>query len=152
MVVDRTGSVAPTYARTGVPALVVDAGKVRGTFRVDCALMLTLHIGITLEARVTGAGGCSISLPALSIDATGTWSAGVNNFGSWCCGGRSVARCEGISNKTLITDANRNMVSNIAIGIDSTETRTRILTLSVDTRFVNWAILVYDTLRSTVWW
>ena len=83
MVVDRAGGVCPAHPRTGVSTLVVDAGQVRGTLRVDGALMFTLHIGVTLEARVTGTGGSSISLSALSIDSTRTWSAGIYNFRCW---------------------------------------------------------------------
>ena len=89
--VDGAGGVGPAHPRAGVAALVVDAGQVRGALRVDGALMFTLDIGVTLEAGVTGARGRSISLPTLSIDATRTGSAGINDFWSWCSCGWSVA-------------------------------------------------------------
>ena len=91
MVVDRAGGVCPAHPGAGVSTLVVDAGQVRGALRVDGALMFTLHIRVTLEASITGTGGSSISLSAFSIDATRTWSAGINDFWSWCSSGWSVA-------------------------------------------------------------
>ena len=52
----------------------------------------------------------------------------------------------------MITDANRNMVSNIAVSIDSTEAGAGILTFSVDTGLVSWTVRVDSTFRSAVWW
>ena len=152
MTLDPTRRPDPTDPRAGVDTLVSNTGQGGGAVGVDGALGLTLNVRVALEAGVTRARGRLVPVCALSIDATGTWSAGVDDFGSWCCGGRSVARCEGISNKTLITDANRNMVSNIAIGIDSTETRTRILTFSVDACLVCRTVRVDDTFWSAVGW
>ena len=137
MVVDGAGGVGPADSRTGVATLVADAGQVGGALRVDGALVSTLHIGVTLEAGKTGTGGRSISLPTLCIDATRTWSAGINDFWSWCSCGRSVAGGKGISNKALITDTNWNMVSHIAVCINSTKARARVLTSSVDTGLIS---------------
>ena len=91
MVVDRAGGVSPTNSWARVTALVTDTGQVGGALRVNSALVSALHIGITLETWVTGAGGSSISFSALSIDATGTWSAGIYDFWSGCSSGWSVA-------------------------------------------------------------
>ena len=83
MSVDGAGGVGPAHPGAGVPTLVVDAGQVRGALRVDGALVFTLHIGVTLETGVTCTRGRSISLSTLSIDATRTGSAGINDFWSW---------------------------------------------------------------------
>ena len=91
MVVDRAGGMSPTNSWAGVTALVTDAGQVGGALRVNSALMSALHIGISLESRVTGAGGSSISFSALSVDATRTGSAGIYDLWSWCSSGWSVA-------------------------------------------------------------
>ena len=133
MVVDRAGGMGSTHSRAGVPALVVDTGKVVGAFWVDGTLMLALHIRVTLETRVTCAGGSSISFSALCIDSTWTWSAGVNDFWSWSSGCRSVAGGERIPNESLVTDTDRNMISDIAVCINTTQSRTGVLTFSVDT-------------------
>ena len=87
----------------------------------------------------------------LGIDTTGRRIARLDDFyWSGCC--FPVALYKWIANKAFVADTYWYMISHVTLGIDATETRTRILTLSVDTSFVNWAILVYDTLRSTVWW
>ena len=48
MVVDGACGVSATNSRTGVPALLVHAGKVGGTLLVDGALGLALRIWISL--------------------------------------------------------------------------------------------------------
>ena len=91
VVVDRAGGVGPTHSWARVATLVADAGQVGGALGVNGALMSALHIGIALETGVTGAGGSSISFSALSIDATRTWSARINDLWSWCSSCWSVA-------------------------------------------------------------
>ena len=50
------------------------------------------------------------------------------------------------------TNANWIMVPNIAFCIDTTKSWTRILTFPVDACFVYWAVSIYCTFWSTVWW
>ena len=42
----------------------------------------------------------------------------------------------------MVTDTNRNMISDSAVSIDSTEARAGILTLPVDAGFVSWAVSI----------
>ena len=50
----------------------------------------------------------------------------------------------------MITHTDRDVVSNPAVSIDTTEARTRVLALSVDTSFVSGTVLVDLTLGPTV--
>ena len=58
---------------------------------------------------------------------------------------------EGVTNVSLVTNTDGNVVSNPAVGIDSTESWTGILTLSVDACFVLRTFRVDNTFRSAVW-
>jgi hypothetical protein len=71
-----------TDPRTGVSALLVNAGQVGGTLLVDCTLRLALNIGIALEARKTLARGSSVSVITNCIVSTGRRVAGVDDFRS----------------------------------------------------------------------
>ena len=106
MIVDTAACIGPTHPWARVPALVVDAGQSRGTLWVDGALMPTLHIRISLQSRIAHTGGSPISFSALCIDSTGTWSARINNFWSYCSGWRSAATGKGVSNIALVADTN----------------------------------------------
>ena len=44
------------------------------------------------------------------------------------------------------------MVPDLAVSVDTTQTRTGVLALSVDARPVRGAVGIDHTLRSTVWW
>ena len=63
-----------------------------------------------------------------------------------------VASAEGISLITLVADTNRHVVPDPAVGIDATQSRTRILTLSVDAGLVRGTVRVDHTFWSAVWW
>jgi hypothetical protein len=69
--------VGTAHPRTGIATLVVDAGLVARTLRVDGALGLALHIGIAHVVPDAGAGGGIAPVSALGIDAA--W-AGVAGF------------------------------------------------------------------------
>ena len=55
---------------------------------------------------------------------------------------------ERISNISLNTSARRNMTSDLALGIDSTGSRTRVNTFIPLTGFVRGTVRVYHTFRS----
>ena len=59
---------------------------------------------------------------------------------------------EGISDVTLVADADWYMVAHITIGIDTTQARAGVLTLAADARLVRRAVRVHDTLRPAVGW
>ena len=59
---------------------------------------------------------------------------------------------KGISDVALVTDADRNMVSHITIGIDTAEARAGVLTLASDASLVRGAVRVDDTLWAAVGW
>lgn len=125
-----------THPGTWVHTLVPDTGQVLGTVGVDGTFWFAFNIGVALEARVTCARGSLVSIGAFSIDTTWRWSTWVNDLWSWCSGGGSVTTGEWISNISLIANTKWDMVSNTAVSIDTTESRTWVLTFSVDTRFV----------------
>ena len=151
MSLDPAGGPDPAHPGAGVHTLVADTGQVPGAVRVDGALRLTLNVRVALEAGVTGTGGGSVPVGTLSIDPTGRGTAGINDL--WCRGYRrkivkkifcfcenltclSVTAGEWISNIALVTNTQRDVVSDPAVSIDSTESRTGILTFSVDACFV----------------
>lgn len=151
VVAGGTSCVRSTHSRTGVPALVVDARLVGGAVGVDGALMPALHVRVTLQSREADTGGRLVSLLALSVDATRGGVAWVYNFRSRCCGWRSPTLAEGIANVALVTDADGNMVSDVAVGVDTTQARTWVLALASDTGLVGRTVGVDHTLRPAVW-
>jgi hypothetical protein len=74
-----------THSRTGVNTLVPHACLGYRAVWVDGALRLALDVGVALQTGETGAGSCSLSLPALCIDPTGGRATGVDNIRSWGC-------------------------------------------------------------------
>ena len=124
--------VAATNSRTRVFALLRDTSQVRGTLLVDCALRFALNIGISPKTRKTLTRGCSCPLIANCIDATRRRITRVDNFRSWWLGCDPIASVEGVSLVPLVANTDGNMISHSAICIDSTKSRTRILTASVD--------------------
>ena len=151
MVCDPASGMDTTDPRTGVFTLVIDTGLVIGTLWVGDTLRLTLNVRVPSVIKNTSARGCPSQFWTFRIGTTWRWVAGLYDFyWSLCC--LSVTLNKWISNKTRIADTNWYMISDIALGIDATQTRTRILTFSVDACFINLAILVYDTFWSTIWW
>ena len=132
MSLDPAGGPDPAHPGAGVHTLVADTGQVPGAVRVDGALRLTLNVRVALEAGVTRARGRLVPVCALSIDATGTGATWVNDLRRKCGGGGSVAAGEWVSNVSLVTDTQRHMISDTAVGIDTTEAGAGVLTLSVD--------------------
>ena len=133
---DPAGGSDPTHPGARVHTLVADTGKSLGTVGVDGTLGLALDVGIALEARVAGARGRLVSVRALGIDATRTGSAGINDLRSRGGGGWSVAAGERVPDVSLVTDAQRHVAPDPAVGIDATEAWTGVLTLSVDAGLV----------------
>ena len=136
MALHPAGGSDPTNPGTRVHTLVADTGKPLGAVRVDGALGLALNVRVALEARVTRARGSLVPVCALSIDATWAGATWVNDLRRWGGGGWSVAAGEWVSNVSLVTDTQRHVIPDTAVGIDTTEAGTGVLTLSVDTGLV----------------
>ena len=136
MTLDPAGGSDSTHPGARVHTLVADTRQSLGTVGVDGTLGLALDVRVALEAGVAGARGRLVSVRALGIDATRTGPAGVNNFRSWCSSCWSVAAGERVSDISLVTDAQRHVAPDPAVGIDATEAWTGVLTLSVDAGLV----------------
>ena len=121
---------AATHSRTRVFALLRDASQVGWTLLVDGALRLAFNIGVTLKTRQTLARGSTVSFIANCIDATRRWIAGVDNFRSWWLGCDPIASVEGVSLVPLVANTDWYVVPDPAVGIDTTQARTRILAFS----------------------
>ena len=147
-----TGCMGAADPGAGVHALVSDTCLVCWTVVVDCALWLTLNIGIPKHFRDACAGCSSISFIAYCVDATGRRIARVYDLRPWGLSGNSVASAEGISLVSLVADTNGHMVSDSAVSIDATKARARVLAFPVDAGQLLRAVRVDDTLRSAVWW
>ena len=152
MVIHRAGGVGTAHTRTWVSTLVVDASLVGRAVWVDCALMLAFNVRIALKTRKTDASSGLVPFSTLCIDSTWRRVAGIDDL--WTDGGCwwSSALTEGISDEALVADANRNMVSHVAVSVDTAEARAGVLTLAADARLVRRAVRVHDTLRSAVGW
>ena len=142
---------AATNSRTRVFALLRDASQVGWTLLVDGALRLAFNIGVTLKTRQTLARGSTVSFIANSIDSTWRWVARINDLRLWwlCC--HPVTSVERISLITLIANADRDVVSDPAVGIYATKSWARVLAFLVDTGQFLRAVGVDHTLRPTVW-
>ena len=140
------------HTRTWVSTLVVDASLVGRAVWVDCALMLAFNVRIALKTRKTDASSGLVPFSTLCIDSTRRRVAGIDDL--WTDGGCwwSSALTEGISDEALVADADRNMVSHVAVSVDTAEARAGVLTLAADARLVRRAVRVHDTLRPAVGW
>ena len=90
------------------------------TVGVDGTFRFAFNVWVALQTWVAGARGSLVSICALSIDATWRWSAWVNDLWSWCGGGGSVTAGEWISDVSLVTDTQRDVVPDTAVGVDTT--------------------------------
>ena len=152
VVVYGAGGVGTTHTRTGVSTLVVDACLVGGAVGIDCALMLTFNIGISLKTRQTDACSCLVPFPTLCVDSTGRWVARINDlWANGSCWWPSTLT-EWISDVALVADADGHMVSHVAICVYTTEARAWVLALSSDASLVRGAVRVDDTLWPAVGW
>ena len=139
-----------------------------GTLWVGGTLWLALNVGISLETWQTGTGCCLVPLSADSIEAAGTWSAGIydlwlGRFGwklklkyfSKLGQQRKLTSCESalserISLVSLVTDTQRDVVPHFTVSPCATETRAGVPALSRDTGKLWGTVGVKNTLRLTV--
>ena len=140
VVIHRTCGVGSTHTRAWVSTLVVDARLVGRAVWIDCALMLAFNVGIAFKTGQADASSCLVPFPALCIDSTRRWVAGIDDL--WANGScrRPSALTEGISDVTLVADADWYMVAHVTIGIDTTQARAGVLTLASDACFVRRAV------------
>lgn len=137
-------------SRTGILTLLLNTCQVRGALLVDGALRLAFNVRVPLETRQALTGGCPVSFIANCVSPTRSGVARVNDFWPPSGGCDSVASVKGISLVSLVADTNRHMIPDPTVGIDATETGTRVLTLSGDAGQLLGAVRVDHTLRATV--
>ena len=133
---DPAGGSDPTHPGARVHTLVADTGQSLGTVGVDGTLGLALDVRVALEAGVAGARGRLVPVRALGVDATRTGPTGINDLRSRGGGGWSVAAGERVPDVSLVTDAQRHVVPDSAVGIDAAQAWTGVLALSVDAGLV----------------
>ena len=117
---------------------------------VYCAFRLALNVGITLKTRQALTRSSSGPFITNCIDATRRRIARVDNFRPWWLGCDPIASVEGVSLVALVANTDWYVVPDPAVGIDTTQARTRINTFLLSTSLVLRTILVEYTLRSTV--
>ena len=150
MIVDSTRGMSPTHPGTWVPTLVVEASLIPGTLRVHGTLGLALNIGVAHIIQDAATRRSIASLRAIRISTTRGGVAGLNHF-YWSRGRAwSVTLCKGVSYEALVADTQGNVVANLAVGVNTTKARTRVLALSADTSPICWAVCVDQTLGSAV--
>ena len=119
-------------------------------FLVDGALRLAFNIRVTLKSRQTLARGFTVPFVTNGIDTTWGWVARVNDLWPGRLGSHRVTSAKGISLVSLIAYADRDMISDSAVGINATKTRTWIFAEFVDACKFLRAVRVDHTLRTTV--
>lgn len=150
MIVDSTGGMGPTHPGTWVPTLVVEASLVPGTLWVHRTLGLALNIGVAHIIQDAATRRSITSLRAIGISTTWGWVARLNHFyWSRSCAW-SVTLCKGVSYEALVADTQGNVVANLAVGVNTTKARTRVLALSANTSPICWAVCIDQTLGSAV--
>ena len=117
---------------------------------VDGALRLAFNIRVSLKTGQTLARGCTVPFVANGIDTTWRWIARVNDLWPWRLGSHPVTSVKGIPLVSLIAYADRDMISDSAVGINATKTRTWIFAEFVDACKFLRAVRVDHTLRTTV--
>lgn len=84
MIENGTEGAMATHARTGIDALLVDAGTRLGAIRVDYTLGATLHVGISKVFGHALAGRGLIAFLANGIQATRTGATGLYGLNGSC--------------------------------------------------------------------
>ena len=103
-----------------------------------------------METRQTLARCCSVPVVAYGIDTTWRGAARVDDLWPGWPGSHSVASAEGVSLVSLIANADWDMISDSAVGIDAAKTRAGILAALVDASKFLRAVRVDHTFRTTV--
>ena len=88
---------------------------------------------------------------AYGIDTTWRGVARINDLWPWRLGSHPITSAKRISLVSLVADADGNMISYSAVGIDTAKTRAGILAALVDTSKLLRAVRVDHTFRTTVW-
>jgi len=114
------------------------ASLVRRTFGIDRALWFA--IGWSSNKGIqAGAYGQTIGHPAFAVGSARRWIAGICNWW-WGRDLHSATTGERISSIAVIADTVGHMVHSIALGVQSTDSGTRILALVADAGLVRGTI------------
>ena len=131
MVGHKTAGMSSTDPWTWVHAVLVYTGEGGGTLLVANTLWLTFNIWVPNVIPDTFTRCCLVSLCTLGVYATRRGVARLDYL-DWSrsgCGGVTVRK--GITNIVSIAGTDRNMVSDLTISINTTNTRAGINTLLV---------------------
>lgn len=150
MITDITACMLSTQSRTWVITTLVDTGQIAGAILVLDTRLLALNIRVTNVVADTFAAGLAVTLSAFSIDTTGRGIAGLENSNRTRGSDDGIANREGIAHKVFLTGTDRQMIVHPTIGIDATDSRTRVYTPLILTGFIIGTILTHKTFRVAI--
>ena len=148
MVSDSAVGVDSTEARAWILALSVDAGLVGGAVSIDLALGPAVgrraeHLWKTVALTSGANSSWWFTVGSTRIRVTRILSL----HWLWCWW-RLSAGHKWISKVSLVTDTQRDVIGNLAVGIGATETWAGVNTMEISALFCSWTIRIDDTLRS----
>ena len=129
---------------TGILALLADTCEGAHTIAVYCALGLAEDIGVTLETRGTGADAAVTTGSGQGILSTWVGVTRITDHGVRHRG--SVTLDQSVANVSRQTGAQRRVVSDLALGVLTTETRAWVIAVIVAACLVRGTVRVDDTL------
>lgn len=147
MIQHLTLGIQATRAGTRITAMLLQAGQVKWTLRIACALGTTggWHAYKLGQAK---AHGLSIDLTALCIGSTWRGLAGIGH-NSWWWGWHWHTLSKGIARHSGGAVAHGHMLMHLTDGIGATSTWTRIHTLLTHTSQVWGTLCAQDALGTT---
>ncbi len=139
-----------THTRTWVYTVLVNTGKVAGTFRITDTLRFTFNIWIANIVTDTSTRSCLVAFCTLSIDTTRRWIAWLDNLnrpGGGCCW---IAHGERISIIVTVAGTDGHVISYAALRIYSTSSGAWVKTFLILACHVLRTIRVDDTFWTAV--
>ena len=147
MVSDSAVGIDSTEAWAGILALSVDAGLVGGAVSIDLALRPAVgrraeHLWKTVALTSVANSSWWFTVGSTRIRITRILSL----HWLWCWWWLSAGH-KWISKVSLVTDTQRDVIGNLAVGIGATETWAGVNTMKISALFCSWTICIDDTLR-----
>jgi hypothetical protein len=139
-----------THSGTRVHTVLVHTGKMSRTLGIDHTLGLTLDVGVPGVVPDAGAAGRCVDLPAVGVDAAWRRIAGLHNLYRSSCTWSEITTGEGVSDVVLVTDTDRHMRPDPAVGVDATEPGTWVLAVTVDAGELGVTVVIDGALRPAV--
>lgn len=145
-----TKSVLSTSSWTRIDTFAFNAGLIWNAVGIENTFRTASNVRIADKISLACAASCSVSLITMGVCTTRIWITGrrlIFHYGL----GFGFTLYERVSNEANQTDAARDMTHDPALGIDATNSWTRIFTFFVDASQMTLTFTVTDAFRSAIW-